>query len=1000
MRKREYLFLGFVVIVAFWQVSFLQSGMKWDFVDAYLPSRYFFSESILNNQFPLWNPYLLYGTPIYADLSSVFSPEFWIIGNMFGYSNISLQYIFLLYIFIAGIAFFYFLKQFGTESKISLGLSVAYMLSGLSIGNAQHISFVAGYAILPFVITRYIRFLSAPNRSNFLLMAIALFVMVYASYPGLTIILGYFLFGLFVYDFAKSRGNKAKIRKLIVYHLVLLATTILFSSVYLVAYFQAIPFLSRYSGISAELALRHPFSLKSFLSFVLPMATGNESKYFETDVSMSNGYWGIISLVLFLYCLTRKVKRNESYVILGMGLLSLLASLGDQAFLRKILFDYVPFMDMFKYPAIFRSIAIFGFLAFVGINLDVTQLTKKSGKRMLVIAGFLISGLLALVGYSVLRFDNFVFFDPNKSFYEEILSSDRFNNIVFQGSLQVILLLIFGFIIWKVKEFKRFSSALLLLFVVDGIVATQLSINYTVISDTDPIKFYNYLKSSPKGFPVPELNPMGENSDKNASSEFSWMNNNVFPKKVTYDGLVSFKLDGYSNLANNYPALLEAIKKGPVVYFSDDLRVNTKVENFKSNTVFVSASDYNLLQAEKFASDPNDKLQITRFSPTTIELKTTTRYTQLLTYQQNYFAGWKVFVDGEEQDLINSNFAHMMVRVPQGDHLVVFKYSNPIVIYAFCFSMFVFVLLIGMWSYSFLVQHPEKKRSIIQFVVFGLLFFIVSSALNRYLYAKNKQGLTSVIVEKIDEWKKTYSNNINVFLSTQQNELGNRVNADTTCFVDEKTNLAALSNFMVHSETNYFVFAWQGGSVSMDILELIYSFYPTVMDQKRGNNSGVVLLSKSTGANNYEYCEDFEPGTSSGWPVDKSRLKVDTLTGNSTYCFGVDEQWGTTLTIPVNKEVRKLKKVLLVTDLFLEEKLVDIPLVFSVSREDKKNQYDAPSINRFVKYPYKWARAAVVFDVKTELHEGDLITIYFWNKDAGSFQIDNIKLKLFYDGDY
>jgi hypothetical protein len=87
------------------------------------------------------------------------------------------------------------------------------------------------------------------------------------------------------------------------------------------------------------------------------------------------------------------------------------------------------------------------------------------------------------------------------------------------------------------------------------------------LSEVNPVKFHHHLKSSPKDFPVPELNPISENSDRNAQNEFIWMNNNVFPKKVTFDGLVSFKLDGYAHLSDDHPDLLEAIKKKPVIYF-------------------------------------------------------------------------------------------------------------------------------------------------------------------------------------------------------------------------------------------------------------------------------------------------------------------------------------------------------------------------------------------------------------------------------------------------
>lgn len=996
MKKKEFLFLLLVVIVAFWQVSFLQNAMKWDFVDAFLPSRYFFSESIVNNQFPLWNPYLLYGTPIYADLVSVFSPEYWLVGNMFGYSNISLQYVYLAYIFIAGVSFFYFLKQFGAESKLSLGLSVAYMLSGLSIGNAQHLAFVAGFAIIPFVISCYFKFLQNINKPNFILLAIALFLMVYVSYPGLTIILAYFLFGIFLYFSVKYWSNKDQFKKLLVYHFFLLITVILFSSVLLVAYVQAFPFLSRYGGISAELALRHPFSLQSFVSFLLPMASGNDAQYFETDMSMSNGYYGIIGLVLFLFSLIRKVKYKESYLILLLGLFSLWAALGEQFLFRKFLFDFAPLMDMFKYPSIFRAFAIFSFLAFVGLNFDLKYVTKTDRNKILMITGLVIFVLLMLIWHSALQLNDFVFFDQNKSFVEEIRSADRFSNILFQGVFQVILLMGFGGVVWKVKESKHFASAVVLFFVIDGIVATQLSIYYSVVSEVDPVEFYDYLQSSPKGFPIPELNPMGENSDKNAASEFTWMNNNVFPKKVTYDGLVSFKLDGYSNLADNFPELLTAIKKEALVYFSDDVRENTRLANYKSNTVFLCATDYKKLGGEQFISNEDNQLSIDNFSPTNIEITARINSSQLLVYQQNYYSGWSVFVDGKKQDLLKSNFAHMAVLVPEGEHTVVFTYSNSTVIFAFGFTAFIFVLLLVMYLYYFLVQHPEKKRSIFRAIVFCLVIFVVASGLNRYFYAKNKEGLSSVIVQKINDWKENYRHDINIFLSTQQNELKNQAHADTICFVDEKMNLAELSHFLLGSETNYFAFAWQGGMVKEDILELIYSFYPVIIDSESDNNSGIVLLSKSADDDSFVYCEDFESDTFSGWSIDKRRVENDSVNGNSSYHYGVNDKWGTTLSVPIDTNLVSLNKILLVADFRMEDETDEVPLIFAIKRDGKQLQYDAELVNKFVKYPDEWSRAAVIFELKNKLKEGDLIQIYFWNKGAGRFQIDNIKLKLYY----
>src|SRR5690606_9078897 len=220
---------------------------------------------------------------------------------------------------------------------------------------------------------------------------------------------------------------------------------------------------------------------------------------------------------------------------------------------------------------------------------------------------------------------------------------------------------------------KYFTASLLFLMIADGIVSTQLSSHYTVLSKTDPVKFYNFLKSSPKGFPIPELNPIGENSDRNAANEFTWMNNNVFPKKITFDGLVSFKMDGYKFLSDNHPDLLEVIKKEPLIYFTGDIRENSLISDFQSKTVFLESADFKSLNEYNLRSVQNDSLEIFKFSPTKIEIKTSTEFPQLLIYQQNYYAGWKVYVDGNEQKLIKSNFTHMAVLVPTGEHFVRFE---------------------------------------------------------------------------------------------------------------------------------------------------------------------------------------------------------------------------------------------------------------------------------------------------------------------------------------
>lgn len=993
MRKGGYLLLMLVVIIAFWQVFFLHNGMKWDFVDAFLPSRYFFSESILNYQFPLWNPYLLYGTPIYADLVSVFNPEFWIIGNMFGYSNITLQFVFLTYIFIAGVSFFYFLKQFNSESQTSIGLSVAYMLSGFTIGNSQHVAFVCGYALIPFLLACYYQFVKEISKTSLVRLSLALFLMIYCSYPAITIISGYFMLSIFIWYAIVNRMDKSYIKKYFLYHFVLVIIVILFSATLILAYFQISPFLSRFNGLPIELAQKHPFSVKSLLSFLVPMAAGNDPQYFKTDVSFSNGYWGIISLALFLFVLTKKANHKESYLILFFGLFALLASFGDEFFVRGFLYKFAPLLDRFQYPGMFRAFAIFGFLAFTGINFKNSGFNLADRKRLIMISASIISILLFLVWQASGRIENFAYFNGESKFTEELFNATRFDNIIFQGIIQIIFLLILILVTWKIKAVKHFSAALLILFIADGIISTQLSANYTVLSKTNPVKFYNYLKSSPKGFPIPELNPIGENSDRNAANEFTWMNNNVFPRKVTFDGLVSFKTDGYRFLSDNHPDLLEAIKKEAVVYFSDDYREDTSVKDFKPNTVFLQTSDLEKLSGKILQSGKNDKLEITDFSPSKIEIKTKTEYTQLLTYQQNYYRGWRVFVDGIEQDLLKSNFTHMSVLVPAGEHMVVFKYTNLAIICTFCFTTLIFLILIAFCVKYYLIRHPYRKKQVIFALVAGISIFIFISGTNRYLYKKNRLGLTPVIAERVKHWKSTYNNDIRILLSTQQKDLKSSEFADEICFINEKSNVAELSDFLMNSESRYFAFAWQGGIISDDLFELIYSFYPEIIELEKRNNSGFILLKNGDVNQKYNLIRTFEPDTSPEWIQNLGRIKVDSISDNHAYFYNENDEFGTSLEFEAGKDILTKDKITTLADFKIEEKLAEVLLVFTTNRAGKVQVYQTLNISQFAKYPDKWNRAVYEINIAPEIQEGDIIKIYFWNLRKAKFQIDNLKIK-------
>ncbi len=789
-----------------------------------------------------------------------------------------------------------------------------------------------------------------------------------------------------------NRLDKSYLKKLFLYHSVLSIIVVAFSATLILAYFQLVPFLNRFNGLPIELAQKHPFSVKSLLSFLTPLAAGNDPKFFQTDQSFSNGYWGIISIVLFLFVLTKKTVNKESYIILFFGLFSLLASFGNQFFLREFLYNFAPLMDRFQYPGIFRAFTIFCFLAFIGVNIKDSNFNLSDRKQLIWISGSIIVLMIVLVGWAIGNIDQFAYFKQDTNFIDALFAATRFDNIILQGVIQIAFLLIFIALTLKLKDAKNYTTALLILFIADGITATQLSAHYSVLSKANPVKFYNFLKSSPKGFPIPELNPVAENSDRNAANNFTWLNNNVFPKKITFDGLVSFKMDGYKLLSDNHPDLLEAIKKEPVVYFSDNISENSLIKDFESNTIFLENPDYNTLKEYNLRSTQNDSLEIIMFSPTKIEIKTSTAFSQLLVYQQNYYTGWNVYVDGIEKDLLKSNFTHMSVLVPSGKHIVRFEYKNNIIVYSFCFTTIIFLVLIVFSIKHYIENNPKKKKQVIIILISLVSVFVIFSGMNRYLYYKNKVGMTPEITEKLGNWKSQYKNDIRILLSTKQDKLIHSVDADAVCFINEKTNVSELSNFLMDSGSKYFAFAWQGGIVGDELFELIYSFYPEIIEYKKKNNSGIILAEKGDKEQSYQLIRDFEPDGSQEWNQNSARIKIDSLSGNHSYFYNENEEFGTSVEFQAGADLMDKSKIIILTDFIIENNLNEVLLVFTTDRSGKMQIYRTLDLSGFAKFPDKWYRAVFEIQIKPEIKEGDIIKIYFWNKNKVNFQVDNLKI--------
>ncbi|EKD87467.1 MAG: hypothetical protein ACD_36C00069G0001 [uncultured bacterium] len=67
--------------------------------------------------------------------------------------------------------------------------------------------------------------------------------------------------------------------------------------------------------------------------------------------------------------------------------------------------------------------------------------------------------------------------------------------------------------------------------------------------------------------------------------------------------------------------------------------------------------------------------EILNYQPNYVEIRTVVPTDSLLYLSDSYYPGWRAYVDNKETTIIKANYAFRGVSVPQGDHVITFRYD-------------------------------------------------------------------------------------------------------------------------------------------------------------------------------------------------------------------------------------------------------------------------------------------------------------------------------------
>lgn len=370
----------------------------------FYPMMRFLRGELRQGVFPLWNPYVLSGTPFLGN------PQVWplYLGTLLlpvMPASVFLTVSCVLHAFLAGLFFFLFLRCGRLRLSLwpSLLGAVAYMFGGYLVGKAQYPNMFQALAYVPLVLWLAERLALRPRLPAALTLGTAVGVQLLAAHAQVTAYTLYLalFYGLFCWVTSAPRPRLAS----------LLGGSLVAGTVALaLSCGQWLPTLAA-RAYSARQALplenvnRLHLSFAELSNFGLPLRFGSPLR---GDYSGPGAFWetacyaGTLTLALALFGVLRGVSasktRRETLFWLCVFTVGVWLALGLDGGLFRLVYAVVPGMKLFHDPArfLFSASVALSVLAASGLQTAMDGLDARGWGRRASWLGGLAVGLTVL----------------------------------------------------------------------------------------------------------------------------------------------------------------------------------------------------------------------------------------------------------------------------------------------------------------------------------------------------------------------------------------------------------------------------------------------------------------------------------------------------------------------------------------------------------------------------------------------------------------------------
>lgn len=682
--------LSLLILACLYPLSLFIYIPKWDNINGYLPYRYFISDYVWNGHLPLWNPFQRLGLPGYSDLQSgCWNPIVWII-MLFGKYTINSLIVELLSCYVlAGIGMFKLCRFIFGSPKTAFILGLSYALSGFMVGSSQLMVFLIAVTWFPWIVYGLLRFFASYQFKYQLLTALFMALYITAASPAYTIILGYIVVGIFMYHLIVKRSNGKEIRNIVVGGSTMLVVLVVLMLPYINAFLEFSPYFNRVDKLAYNaFLLDNPFTPVSYISFLFPFTVIANTDIFNiTDLSLRDGYMGIIGLAFFISAFFSKLNTTKIILLISL-FVSLVLAAGDETFVFKFLY-HLPGFGIFRHPSMFRAFSIFCMLLLAGYEVKNVLENGWSKHHKIICSALLMvsiaSGVYAFTQSSLKDVTTLI----SHVFQYVEFSKSTFSTHLLLNSIFIILLILLTFLFnrWvKIPLFYLLSGVAVL----DLGIHTRFTTPTTICYHFERAEVSHYFKNLPNNIQQKDAHIPLKRLDEKQGLMYTngiWQNLSTFNKTLSYVGVNPMRFKDFDVAKDN--GVLELNIQNEILFFPS--KYKTKNDTVQKGLLWGVKSTPPITK-EKTSLDQVE----VGYNQFNAQITNAASEDQWFVLNQNYHHLWKAYYNNQPLEVQKVNELIMGVQIPKNSKgNLHFVFESPRTIYAFIISVigYLFILV-------------------------------------------------------------------------------------------------------------------------------------------------------------------------------------------------------------------------------------------------------------------------------------------------------------------